>query len=182
MWLLVRMVLCLSLVIALLPVTSSQQETSASQVGAIDALSAASPEQATSLDDWREKQTDRPGRPEAIRRLIAQALAIAAPSAPAKAGSRRKAAELAGRAIDALGDQAATVEERAHRKSRLIKGPREFRDVRGDQPKKKGSIAMTEHKFKIGQPQKDRKGVNRSHIGAVSDHQTTAVRKRRTSV
>jgi hypothetical protein len=32
---------------------------------------------------------------------------------------------------------AATVEERAHRKRRLIKGPREFRDVRGDQPKKK---------------------------------------------
>jgi len=57
------------------------------------------PEQATSLDDWREKQTDRPGRPEAIRRLIAQALAIAAPSAPAKAGSRRKVAELAGRAM-----------------------------------------------------------------------------------
>jgi hypothetical protein len=32
---------------------------------------------------------------------------------------------------------AATVEERAHWKRRLIKGPREFRDVRGDQPKKK---------------------------------------------
>ena len=37
-----------------------------------------------------------------------------------------------------LGDQTATVEERAHRKRRLIKGPNEFRDVRGDQPKKKG--------------------------------------------
>ena len=96
------------------------------------------PEQAKSLDAWRAKQTDRPGRPEAIRRLIEQAFAAAAPSAPAKAGSRRKAAELAGRAIDALGDQTATVEERAHRKRRLIKGPREFRDVRGDQPKKKG--------------------------------------------
>ena len=42
MWLLVRMVFWLSVVIALLPVSSSQQETSASQVGAIDALSAAS--------------------------------------------------------------------------------------------------------------------------------------------
>jgi hypothetical protein len=29
-------------------------------------------------------------------------------------------------------------EERAHRKRRLIKGPREFRDVRSDQPKKRG--------------------------------------------
>ena len=63
---------------------------------------------------------------------------IKPPTAPAKAGSRRKAAELAGRAVDALGDQTATVEERAHRKRRLIKGPREFRDVRDDQPKEKG--------------------------------------------
>jgi hypothetical protein len=108
------------------------------KVGAVPVMVRLLPEQATSLDDWREKQIDRPGRPEAIRRLIAQALAIAAPSAPAKSGSRRKAAELAGRAIDALGDQTATVEERAHRKRRLIKGPREFRDVRGGQPKEKG--------------------------------------------
>jgi hypothetical protein len=75
------------------------------------------PEQAKSLDAWRAKQTDRPGRPEAIRRLIERAFTAAAPSG---------------------GDQTATVEERAHRKHRLIKGPREFRDVRGDQPKKKG--------------------------------------------
>ena len=73
--------------------------------------------------------------PDEGRRLVEQALG--APAGPAKAGSRRKAAELAGRAIDSLGDQTATVEERAHRKRRLIKGPREFRDVRGDQPKKK---------------------------------------------
>src|SRR5438874_2355305 len=77
-------------------------------------------------------------RPEAIRRLLEQALPTAAPSAPAKAGSRRKATELAGRVVDALGDQTVTGEERAQRKRRLIKGPREFRDVRGDQPKKKG--------------------------------------------
>jgi hypothetical protein len=42
---------------------------------------------------------------------------------------------MAGREIDPLGDQAATGEERAHRKRRLIKGPREFRDMRGDVPK-----------------------------------------------
>jgi hypothetical protein len=45
---------------------------------------------------------------------------------------------MAGRAVDQLGDQTATVEERAQRKRRLIKGPREFRDVRGNQPKKNG--------------------------------------------
>jgi hypothetical protein len=52
--------------------------------------------------------------------------------------SQRKAAEMAGREIDRLGDQAATREERAERKRHLIKGPREFRDVRGDLPKRKG--------------------------------------------
>ena len=51
--------------------------------------------------------------------------------------SQRKAAKLAGREIDSLGDQAATSEERARRKRRLIKGPREFRDLRGDLPKTK---------------------------------------------
>lgn len=48
--------------------------------------------------------------------------------------SQRKAAEMAGREIDRLGDQAATSGERAQRKRRLIKGPREFRGVRGDLP------------------------------------------------
>jgi hypothetical protein len=90
------------------------------------------------LDRWIADHKLRPSRPEAIRRLLEQALATAAPSAPAKAGSRRKAADLAGQAIDSLGDQTATVEERAHRKRRLIKGPHEFRDVRDAQPKKKG--------------------------------------------
>jgi len=49
--------------------------------------------------------------------------------------SQRKAAEMAGREIDHLGDQTATHEERAQRKRRLIRGPREFRRVRGDLPK-----------------------------------------------
>jgi hypothetical protein len=91
-----------------------------------------------SIDEWRRSEPDRPTRARAIRRLVERALATAAPSGPAKVGSRRKAADLAGQAIDSLGDQTATVEERAHRKRRLIKGPREFREVRGDQPKKKG--------------------------------------------
>ena len=49
--------------------------------------------------------------------------------------SQRKAAKMAGREIDRLADQAATSEERAKRKRRLIKGPREFRDLRGDLPR-----------------------------------------------
>jgi hypothetical protein len=95
------------------------------------------PPSLAALDDWIERQSKPPpSRPEAIRRLIEQALGV--PAGPAKAGSRRKAAELAGRAIDSLGDQTATVEERAHRKRRLIKGPHEFRDVGDEQRKKKG--------------------------------------------
>ena len=52
------------------------------------------------------------------------------PTLPISKGSKRKAAEMAGREIDQLGDQTATREERARRKRRLIKGPREFRDIR----------------------------------------------------
>jgi hypothetical protein len=50
--------------------------------------------------------------------------------------SQRKAAEMASREIDRLADQAATSKEQAQRKRRLIKGPREFRDMRGDLPKR----------------------------------------------
>jgi hypothetical protein len=32
------------------------------------------PEQLDALDHWRERQKDAPGRPEAIRRLLDQAL------------------------------------------------------------------------------------------------------------
>ena len=41
-----------------------------------------------------------------------------------------KASEMAGEAIDRLGDPLANDEERELRKRRLIKGPQEFRDIR----------------------------------------------------
>jgi hypothetical protein len=53
-------------------------------------------------------------------------------------GGRRKAAEMAEQEIDRLSDQTATNEERARRKRRLLKGPREFRDLRPDLAKIKG--------------------------------------------
>jgi hypothetical protein len=90
------------------------------------------------IDAWASKQSDKPGRPEAIRRLVEQALAVTSSTESIKPGSRRTAAEMAGQTIDQLGDRTATDEQRAHRKRRLIKGPREFREVRGDLPKKKG--------------------------------------------
>jgi transcriptional regulator with XRE-family HTH domain len=45
-------------------------------------------------------------------------------------GDAPKAAELAAREIDRLSDKTATGEERASRKRRLIKGPKEFRGIR----------------------------------------------------
>jgi hypothetical protein len=45
-------------------------------------------------------------------------------------GLAAKASEMAGEEIDRLGDPLATDEERQLRKRRLIKGPKEFRDIR----------------------------------------------------
>jgi hypothetical protein len=44
---------------------------------------------------------------------------------------------MAAREIDRLSDSSATEEERQRRKRRLVKGPKEFRDVRGNRPKLK---------------------------------------------
>jgi hypothetical protein len=42
-----------------------------------------------------------------------------------------KACDFADQEIDQLSDQSATPEQREERKQRLLKGPREFRDIRG---------------------------------------------------
>jgi hypothetical protein len=55
---------------------------------------------------------------------------------PPKAAS--KALDLAAQQIDKLADSSATMEERQKRKQRLLKGPGEFREMRGDLPKPKG--------------------------------------------
>jgi hypothetical protein len=47
------------------------------------------------------------------------------------------ASDMDGHQIDKLADPAMPEEQRQSRKRRLIKGPREFRDMRGDQPKPK---------------------------------------------
>src|SRR5438477_10386605 len=99
------------------------------------------PDQVAALDKWRGRQSDEPGRPEAIRRLVEAMLQIHA-RAPAEkpvskygetgsaakmitaAGldrSPNKSSELAGKAIDRLGDKSVPVQEQARRKRRLIK-------------------------------------------------------------
>jgi Arc/MetJ-type ribon-helix-helix transcriptional regulator len=88
------------------------------------------------IDRWAGRN-DSPSRSDAIRRLLERGLGGAATARPRDKGSRRRAAEMAARQIDQLSDRAATDEERAQRKRRLIKGPKEFRDMRGDLPKTK---------------------------------------------
>ena len=50
--------------------------------------------------------------------------------AGARTGRAEKARAMAGQKIDRLSDPSATEEERQRRKRRLLKGPKEFRDVR----------------------------------------------------
>jgi hypothetical protein len=55
------------------------------------------------------------------------------PSDPAQLKARGKVADLAGEIIDRHADRSATSEERESRKRRLLKGPKEFRNLRRDQ-------------------------------------------------
>ena len=49
-------------------------------------------------------------------------------------GKPRKAADMAGDIIDQHADLSASSEEQASRKRRLLKGPKEFRELRRDHP------------------------------------------------
>ena len=86
------------------------------------------------VDRWAASQEDDPSRPEAIRRLVELGLRI---SQRGGARTRRatKAAEMASQEIDRLSVPSATDEERQLRKRRLIKGPKEFRDLRRNRSK-----------------------------------------------
>jgi metal-responsive CopG/Arc/MetJ family transcriptional regulator len=97
-----------------------------------------SPALRSRLDEWSKKQGDQPSRSEAIRRLVDWALAHATSKRPASKKMAHKASKLAAREIEHLGDTFQTREEQQRRKRRLIHGPSEFREIRGDQPKKKG--------------------------------------------
>jgi len=102
------------------------------------------PDLLTDLDRWRNevatkmKQDEPDGRPEAIRDILVNHFDSvrnrwirADARTPQK---HNKSAELAARTIDAIDDQSALAEDRAKRKRRLLKGPKEFRDVRKDHP------------------------------------------------
>jgi hypothetical protein len=76
-------------------------------------------------------------RSESIRRLVEIGLAGAQPMGRRSPKAVSKASDLAGEQIDKLADSSATDEERHSRKRRLLKGPGEFRDIRGDLAKPK---------------------------------------------
>ena len=88
------------------------------------------------MDAWIRRQSPKPSRPEAIRRLVELGLAKTKPLANATAMGRlgnkavSKSSELAAKMIDRLADQSAPLEEQEKRKRRLLKGPAEFRDMR----------------------------------------------------
>jgi hypothetical protein len=82
-----------------------------------------------SVDAWAAKQRDKPARPEAILRLVELGLERTHRS-ESLTNRAAKASEMAAQEIDRLSDPSATDEERQLRKRRLIKGPKELRDIR----------------------------------------------------
>ena len=64
-------------------------------------------------------------RDQLKKRTVTQLMKQRSPNAVAKAR------DLADQEIDKLSNDSATAEERQERKQRLLKGPREFRDIRG---------------------------------------------------
>ena len=96
------------------------------------------PDELKSLDAWIKTQpAPRPTRPEAIRRLVKQALARGQPQQKRSKKAESKARDMARQELDRLGDASLPAEERERRKRRLTKGPSEFRDMRADLPKPK---------------------------------------------
>ena len=91
----------------------------------------------SAIDGWRKKQKDGPSRPEAIRRLVEQALTVKHKLKQPRAEVVARARELAAKAIDKMSDGNATADDQSYRKRRLLKGPEEFRNSRVDRAKVK---------------------------------------------
>jgi len=90
------------------------------------------------LDAWIKKNEPEMSRPEAIRRLVEFGLKAARPTkAPRSTSNKLRAADLAVKTIEKMGDPDAHPDERAQRRRRLTKGPPEFREDRVDLPSAK---------------------------------------------
>jgi hypothetical protein len=89
-----------------------------------------------SLDAWAKSHDI--SRSEAIRRLVEIGLTVKTKGRPKsedakqRQDTKRRARELAGDTIDEMTETAASLDDQASRKRRLIKGPEEFQKVRRD--------------------------------------------------
>ena len=95
----------------------------------------ATPVLRTAIVKWAENQPDLPSLSEATRRLVELGLTVKAKGRLPSDGQKLRAREMAGKAIDEMTDAAATPDDQATRKKRLLKGPEEFREVWVDRPK-----------------------------------------------
>jgi metal-responsive CopG/Arc/MetJ family transcriptional regulator len=89
------------------------------------------------VDAWAEKRDDKPGRSEAIRRLVELGLTVKARLKQPGSARAERAKEMAAKQLDQLVDKSAPAEEQESRKRRLLKGPEEFRNVWVDRAKTK---------------------------------------------
>jgi hypothetical protein len=92
------------------------------------------PDEVANLDNWISKQKTQHTRPEAIRRLVEKAIGRSPHRARPSKQKAQKASALADRTAERLVDKSMPTEEQERRKRALIKGPKEFRDIRGDLP------------------------------------------------
>lgn len=94
------------------------------------------PPELAAIDKWiaaNGKMT----RGQAVRRLVELGLKANVPARRASDKQKARAKELAGDVIDGMSEAAASAQDQASRKLRLIKGPSVFREVRVDGAKKK---------------------------------------------
>ena len=89
------------------------------------------------LDAWIGRQEPSLSRPEAIRRFLERGLARSSDRPAAGKRKAQKASDLADRAVEQIVDKSMPPEEQQRRKRALIKGPKEFREIREDLPKTK---------------------------------------------
>ena len=95
------------------------------------------PDKLTSAIDKWAAHNEVSSRSEAIRRLVELGLTASWPVRRRSSKAASKALDLAAQQIDKRIDPSTPDEERKMRKQRLLKGPKEFREFRGDLTKPK---------------------------------------------
>jgi hypothetical protein len=119
--------------IAAVRMNAKQKGTARSRTGITPLLAVETSDELHSrIERWAAQQTDKPSLFDAARRLIEIGLGGSKPVTRHNPKTAAKASAMAEQAVDHLIDKSAPPVERAKRKRRLIKGPREFRGLRDD--------------------------------------------------